>query len=105
MSEKSFEQWMEDRLGQYKDGTIREAIEAGTDGAGVHGELGNALAAQGKLSEALGCWEKALEKDPTLAKAHLHRGYALSSMGRKEEALAELKLAAQLGPENPKPHW
>jgi serine/threonine protein kinase/Flp pilus assembly protein TadD len=61
-----------------------------------HSNLGNALAARGRLDEAVACYRKAIELNPKQSRPHHRLGAALSRQGRLEEAEAAYREAARL---------
>ncbi len=60
--------------------------------------LGNALAAQSRLDEALAAYERANQIDPNLAEALNNRALVLGKLGREAEALECLSRAAEIDP-------
>jgi tetratricopeptide (TPR) repeat protein len=66
--------------------------------------LGNALAAQGKISEAIGAYRKAIELRPDYAQAHNGLGTALRSQGKLVEAIAAYRKALELVPDYAEAH-
>ena len=67
--------------------------------ADAHSNLGNALHAQGKLSEAQACHRRAIELSPDRAEAHSNLANALKDQGRLDEAIAAYRRALQLKPD------
>jgi tetratricopeptide (TPR) repeat protein len=59
----------------------------------------------GKPAEARPLAEKAIQLDPTIAKAHLELGIIYSGDGRKQDALKEFQTAVKLAPEVADAHW
>lgn len=59
---------------------------------------GNALEEQGRLSDAMKCYEAALQADPRCARAHLNRGNLLLTTGRIDEARDAYQLAVACDP-------
>jgi Flp pilus assembly protein TadD len=70
----------------------------------AHANLGNALASQGRMSEAIEQFELAVQILPNEAKPHLTLGNALASQGRFAEAVEQFERAVQLKPDNPQVH-
>jgi serine/threonine protein kinase/Flp pilus assembly protein TadD len=66
---------------------------------GTRVNLGEALKALGKLSEAEAQYRLAIQLKPNYAMAHLGLGNTLSSMGMETEATAEYRQAIQIKPE------
>jgi tetratricopeptide (TPR) repeat protein len=50
------------------------------------------------LDEAIACWKKAVELDPTLAMAHANLGLALKAKGQVDEAIVCYKRTIELDP-------
>ena len=61
--------------------------------------LGNALNAQGRHDEAIGCYRQALARDPNHAEAHNNLGGALLARGALSEAAACFERALALKPD------
>jgi tetratricopeptide (TPR) repeat protein len=67
--------------------------------------LGNALAAEGKASEAAFCYRRALERQPDLAEAHYNLGALLEKQGALEEAVTSYRRAIELKPDFAEAHY
>jgi protein O-GlcNAc transferase len=65
-----------------------------------HNNLGNALKAQGKLQEAIACYQQALSHGPNYVEAHYNLGIALHGIGRLDEAVASYRRALHYRPEH-----
>jgi len=61
--------------------------------------LGNALAANNRIEEALAAWRDAVRLDPSNALAQRNLAQALASLGRDQEAEAAYRRAIELWPE------
>jgi tetratricopeptide (TPR) repeat protein len=59
----------------------------------------------GKTAKALPAAEKAVQIDPSIAKAHVDLGILYAGAGRREEAVREFKAAIKLAPNDQDPHW
>jgi len=70
----------------------------------VLNNLGNALAAGGRLDEAIAEYQKALSYKPNYADAHNNLGNALAAAGRTDEAVAAYRLALKYHPEFAEAH-
>jgi len=66
----------------------------------AHNNLGNALATQGRLDEAMDEFQQALRIHPDDADAAYNLGNALAQKGNFEEADIQLKQALRLNPDN-----
>ncbi len=64
----------------------------------AHAHLAGALAAQGKLAEALEHFDQAVAARPDDGQLHTMRGLVLRALGRKQQALAAFRKAAELPP-------
>jgi tetratricopeptide (TPR) repeat protein len=67
-------------------------------------DLGLALAAQGRIDEAITQYSKALRIKPDFAEAHLNLGNALAAQGRIDEAMAQYSEALRIKPDFPGAH-
>ncbi len=74
------------------------------DDAGVHNNLGNALARLGQLDEAVTSYRLALKLNPDIADAHHNLGNALSDLGQFEHAAASYRRALALNPQLEEAH-
>ena len=74
------------------------------ENARAHNNLGNALAADGRLPEAIGHLDQALRLKPNYAEAHNNLGLALVRLGRLQEAMAHWELALQSKPDYAEAH-
>jgi tetratricopeptide (TPR) repeat protein len=83
---------------------LREAIRLQPDYAMAHHNLGQALARQGKLEEAIAAYREAIRLEPDYADSHFNLGIALRIQGKPEEAIAEYREAIRLEPDYVKPH-
>ena len=80
----------------------REAIRLKPDLAAAHYNLGNALAGQGKLDEAIAELRTAIRLQPDSPLAHYNLGIALGGQGKRDEAneaIAEYRTAIRLKPD------
>jgi tetratricopeptide (TPR) repeat protein len=82
---------------------LRELVAERPAMARAWSNLGSVLLDRGADDEALGCFERALEADPSLAEAHFGRGLVLEERGDKR-ALEAYREAVRLDPENALPH-
>jgi tetratricopeptide (TPR) repeat protein len=73
--------------------------------AGAWNNLGNALRDQGKLDEAVACYQKAIDLDPKHVLAHMNLGSALRFQKKLDEAVAYYKKAIALDPSFVGPHY
>ncbi len=71
------------------------------ESADVHNVLGIALAAKGRMPEAIAEFRDALRLDPDSARTHWHLGAALAYDGAREQAVEHLRRSVQLDPNNP----
>jgi len=92
-------------------GVWRDSLSLWTDAARVYprlfpvqNNLGTALAAQGRLDEAIGHFQEALRIDPLSDEAHTSLGSALAGKGRTAEAIGHFREALRLNPGNATVH-
>jgi tetratricopeptide (TPR) repeat protein len=72
---------------------------ASTSGNHVaHDNLGLALAEKGRMREAIGEYQRAIEAKPDFAMAHDNLGNALARTGQQGEAIAEFRKALEIMP-------
>jgi tetratricopeptide (TPR) repeat protein len=74
------------------------------DDAGVHNNLGNALARLGRLDEAVTSYRRALALRPHFAEANDNLGHALMNLRRPQEALTHYGKALELKPDFAEAH-
>ena len=60
---------------------------------------------KGQWEEAIACYQKAIELDPKLAKAHYNLGLALADKGQLDEAIASYKKALAIDPKHAMAHY
>ncbi len=65
---------------------------------------GNRCVAEGRLQEAVACYEQALALDPRHVIACSNLGFALQQLGRLDEAVSRLDQALALDPEREEPY-
>lgn len=61
---------------------------------------GNVIEDEGRIEEAMRCYEAAILLEPNLARAHLNRGNILSTIGDMEGALAAYSTAVKCDPDS-----
>ncbi len=77
---------------------FRHALAAGNDNFGIRIDLGNALAAQGRLDEAIAEYQQAVQSQPKLTFPHERLAAALRANGRLDEAIAQFEEILKLDP-------
>ena len=82
---------------------FRKALQ-GLDDPLTHYNLGLLLALTGRLNEAVGEYEKALERDPVYSDARSNLAAALVKQGNLDRAAKELVLLLETDPENAGAH-
>ena len=89
------------QCGMYRDAETlyRTILSRNPDSLVAQNNLGNVLAATGRLPEAMTHFEAALRIDRDFPDAHNNRGTALVTLGRLPEATAELEEALRLRPD------
>jgi predicted O-linked N-acetylglucosamine transferase (SPINDLY family) len=79
-------------------GPVVFATANGTASAEHFNEQGNSLADQGRLAEAIGCYEKALEINPVFAGAWNNLGIAFKELGLLDKAISCYRRSLELVP-------
>ncbi len=77
---------------------------AGWSDAGAHIKRGDALARDGRLHEAMACYQQALAISADIAEAHFNMGNALIDLGRPAEAVACFVRVLEIEPESAEAH-
>jgi protein O-mannosyl-transferase len=77
----------------------QHAVSVTTDNYRAQGNLGHALAAEGRLDEAIQHYSEAVRIRPGYAEAHNNLGLALARQGRIEEAIPHYTEALRLLPD------
>jgi len=77
---------------------LAEAGERSQHFVWAHAHLAGALAAQGKLEEALEHFEVAVQNRPDDGQMHTMKGIVLQALGRTDEAIAAFRQALALEP-------
>ncbi len=68
-------------------------------------EVGTALAAEGRLTEAISNYQHAVQLKPDYAMAYANWGVALGMQGKLNEAIAQLQQALQINPRSVYAHY
>jgi tetratricopeptide (TPR) repeat protein len=89
------------RLGPQPN-VIREAVN--WVDAGAHIKRGDALARDGRLHEAIACYQQALSISADIAEAHFNMGNALIDLGRPAEAVACYARVLAIQPDSAEAH-
>jgi len=77
---------------------LKMAAQLLPNDAGVHNNLGNALARLGQLHEAVESYRRALLLSPDFAEAHNNLGHAMLDLGQPDSAAASCRRAIVLKP-------
>ena len=77
---------------------IGRAVALKPEFAEAHNDLGVVLGAQGKLTEAIACFEQAVALKPAYAEALLNLGNALGTLGKLDQAAARYEQALAIDP-------
>lgn len=83
---------------------LREALATSPGDAVVHNSYASALAATGRLTEAVAEYRKATALSPDYPDAHSNLASALVQSGRLDEALGEFRTALRLSPDFAEAH-
>ena len=92
-------------LGRYTEAVsyLRRAAELAED-AITHYDLGFVLTRMGRVTEAIGEYERALERDPTHVRARTNLAVNLVNLGQLARASRELRRVLEIDPENASAH-
>jgi protein O-GlcNAc transferase len=83
---------------------LQKTVELLPDDADAHSNLGIALAAMGRLEDAVKCYRRAIAINPDLAAAHSNLGIALTDLGQIEPAIISCRRALELHPDSSEIH-
>ena len=72
--------------------------------ARAHNGLGNALGQVGRIEDAIGQYEQALQIAPDYADAHYNLGCALARVGRNPDAIGQYEQALRINPDYAEAH-
>src|ERR1035437_238355 len=84
---------------------FRHAIAVTQRNFAAFNNLGDALFAQGKKEEALGCFREAVRWQPDYADAHCSLAVVYAALKRRGEARTEFQIALQLKPKLARTHY
>jgi tetratricopeptide (TPR) repeat protein len=87
-----------EQLGHWRNDVtlFSHALEVTTDNWAAHDGMGNALAAQGRLEDALREYRRMLQLRPTYAEGYNNLGTVLARLGRRREAMGAFRSALLL---------
>jgi serine/threonine-protein kinase len=85
-------------------GCYRAALAIRPETAAVYTNIGQALADQGRLDEAIEYSQQALQINPKVAQAHYNLGHILYAKGRLDEAIDHYQQALHLDPKDGQAH-
>lgn len=100
-----FSTWVQVSYWQDSISLYRHAVAVTHGNWLMHNNLGVALAAEGRYSEAICHYLAAIRAKPEYADAHTNMGNALSKLGRFNEAISEYQKAISLNPTNALAHY
>ena len=83
---------------------LSACVQLQPDDALAHNNLGNAWKDQGKLDEAVACYQRALLLKPDYAAAHNNLGNVFKDQRKLDEAVACYRRALQLQPDDALAH-
>jgi tetratricopeptide (TPR) repeat protein len=75
-----------------------QILELDSDRAEAHYNLGNAIAQQGNLDEAVACWQRAIEIQPDFAEAYQNQGCVFQKLEQFEDAITCYLKALEIQP-------
>jgi len=79
---------------------LQRVCELQPDDASAWRDLGDALATEGRLAEAVRAWETGVTLRPEDSGMHVSLGHAALATGDTDEAMSHLKYATQIAPRN-----
>lgn len=80
------------------------SVDAGAEQAALHLALAESIVQQGRLGEAAGHLEQAVELDPNLGRAHFVLAGLRRAAGRRGEAITHYSRAVEIDPEDAEAH-
>jgi tetratricopeptide (TPR) repeat protein len=80
---------------------VEMSISRADDVAKSHLLKGRILLEMGRMEDAVACFDRSLELDPTLTESHYYKGVVYERFGSREEALASYQAASAQDPSNP----
>ena len=83
---------------------FERALEVTSNNYVAYNNLGNALAARGKMFEAIGYYSEALRINPDFKEAHNNLGIAFAMLGRIDEAIGHSLEALRINPDFEEAH-
>ncbi|MBW2019207.1 MAG: tetratricopeptide repeat protein [Deltaproteobacteria bacterium] len=94
------------QVGHWRSSTtlFQHAIHVTDNNYLAYNNLGNALARQGKIDEAIAHYIEALQIRPDYEMAHNNLGVALAKKGRLDEAIGHFSMALCIKPDNIQTH-
>jgi Flp pilus assembly protein TadD len=92
--------WKQTAYWQNSETLWTQTLACTTGNCAAHNSLGESLARQGRMDEAIAHFQKALEINPGSAQAHNNLGDMLLQKGRADEAIAHFQKALQINPGN-----
>jgi tetratricopeptide (TPR) repeat protein len=81
-----------------------DTVAKAPDNARAQNNLGNILAAQGKIDEAAAHYQEALHANPRYAGAHYNLGIIFADRGQFDEAITHYRKALEINPEYVEAH-
>ena len=95
------------QIGYWKDSVVlwTHTLACTSGNFLAHINLGGELARQGKLAEAVGHYEQALQLKPNYADGCIYLGVALARQGKLAEAIQHYERALQLRPDDAGAHY
>jgi tetratricopeptide (TPR) repeat protein len=84
---------------------FQHALEVTSDNWLGHNSLGNALAAEGKIGDAIAHYRESLRIKPDHARAHNNLGISLAKQKKPDEAIAHFREALRIKPDFADAHY
>ncbi|MGD0828239.1 MAG: tetratricopeptide repeat protein [Desulfobaccales bacterium] len=96
--------WMQVSYWRDSISLYEHALKVTRGNSVIHNNLGLALAAQGKMDQAMAHYAEALRLKPDYAMAHNNLGVALAGQGKMDQAMAHYAEALRLNPDDAGAH-
>jgi tetratricopeptide (TPR) repeat protein len=96
--------WQQTRYWRDSETLWRRTLDCIPQNPMAHNNLGNALAARGRVDKAIFHYRKALELNPDYAEAHNNLGLALAGRGEVDAAIDQYRQALELNPDIAEAH-
>jgi tetratricopeptide (TPR) repeat protein len=91
--------WSQARIYQNLTTLWRDTVTKNPQCWVAHANLGDVFLREGKISDAIGCYEQALRIRPDYVEVHCNLGLALARVGKTQEAIEHYEQAVRIEPD------